>query len=177
MANTRWQLLPAKWQRDSLFRPALVEVHREIYRQFFYNDPRVNPQMGFHLHAYCRSTHWRVTLILTPWMMSRLLFPEHDPKILIPDGWSGEDRSHSEYQTTGPSLKLGCYGNEMIANLNYHTQLGHYLIQPLALSMRNYSSPLEALEIWNRLFYSHSLSMQRVSKKKTGQPNSRGSLH
>ncbi len=165
MADTQWQLLPPNWLRDSVFRPALLDIHRDIYRRFFENDPRVNPQLGFHLHAYCRSTHWRATLILTPWMMSRLLFPEHDPHILIPDGWSGEDRSQSEYQIVGPSLKLGCCGNAMVANLNYHTQLGHYLIQPFALGMRNFKTPREAFEIWNKLFYTHALSMQRLSKQ------------
>ncbi|MET0067730.1 MAG: [NiFe]-hydrogenase assembly chaperone HybE [Candidatus Thiodiazotropha sp.] len=165
MADTLWQLLPAKWQQDAIFRPALIDIHREIYQRFFHNDPRVNPQLGFHLHAYCRSSHWRSTLILTPWMMSRLMFPEQDPHILIPDGWSGEDRSQSEYQPVGPSLKLGCHGNAMVANLNYHTQLGHYLIQPFALSMRGFKRPREAFEIWDRLFYAHALRMQRMSNK------------
>ncbi|MET0088991.1 MAG: hypothetical protein ABW068_03050 [Candidatus Thiodiazotropha sp.] len=53
----------------------------------------------------------------------------------------------------------------MVANLNYHTQLGHYLIQPFAMGMRNFKTPREVFEIWNKLFYAHALRMQRLSSK------------
>ena len=151
MAETQWQLLPAEWRQDKTFQEALLAVHREIYRQFFSDDPLVNGKLGFHLHAYRRTSRWRAVLILTPWMMSRLLFPEQDPHIVIPEGWSGEDRGDTDYQVLGPSLRLGWSGNYMQAHLNYHTRLGHYLLQPIALNMQGYSSPKELFEVWRTM--------------------------
>jgi hypothetical protein len=170
MARTNWQLLPAEWHEDRVFQEGLLQVHHDIYHQFYDNDPLVNDGLGFHLHGYRRSDNWRITLILTPWMMSRLLFPEHDPHIVIPEGWSGEDRGDSEYQVMGPTLRLGWCGHAMLAHLNYNTQLGHYLLQPFTLKMRPYRSASEVFRIWNTLFNTRTTSMKQSIQKLTPHP-------
>ncbi|MCU7856742.1 MAG: [NiFe]-hydrogenase assembly chaperone HybE, partial [Candidatus Thiodiazotropha sp. (ex Lucinoma borealis)] len=88
MHETQWQLIPKALSKDEAFQDALLTVHHEIYNDFFSDDPLTNSELGFHLHAYRRTSGWRVVLILTPWMLSRLLFPENDPQIVIPEGWS-----------------------------------------------------------------------------------------
>ncbi|MCM8856698.1 MAG: [NiFe]-hydrogenase assembly chaperone HybE [Candidatus Thiodiazotropha sp.] len=149
MHETQWQLIPKALSKDEAFQDALLTIHHEIYNDFFSDDPLTNSELGFHLHAYRRTSGWRVVLILTPWMLSRLLFPENDPQIVIPEGWSGEERGETEYQVLGPSLRLGWSGDYMQAHLNYHPRLGHYLLQPISLKMHSYTSPLEAFEAWN----------------------------
>jgi hypothetical protein len=149
MHETTWQLLPKELRDDSKFKQALIDVHREIYEEFFDEDPLVNGSLGFHLHAYRRTSGWRVVLILTPWMMSRLLFPENNPHIVIPEGWSGEERCGTDYQVLGPSLRLGWSGNYMQSHLNFHALLGHYLLQPILMNMQNYNTPQAAFEAWN----------------------------
>ncbi|MCU7934888.1 MAG: [NiFe]-hydrogenase assembly chaperone HybE [Candidatus Thiodiazotropha sp. (ex Dulcina madagascariensis)] len=165
MPETQWQLLPPELNQDKTFQDSLLTVHKEIYNNFFSDDPLANPELGFHLHAYRRTSGWRVVLIVTPWMMSRLLFPEKDPHIVIPEGWSGEDRGESDYQVLGPSLRLGWSGNYMQAHLNYHPRLGHYLLQPIALNMQTYATPEEAFEAWNCVIKARDESMKRMKKK------------
>jgi hypothetical protein len=148
MHGTTWQLLPMELKDDTTFTQVLVDVHREIYKDFFYDDPLSSESLGFHLHAYRRTSGWRVAVILTPWMMSRLLFPEQDPHIVIPQGWSGEERCGTDYQALGPSLRLGWSGHYMQAHLNFHARLGHYLLQPILMNMKNYRTADQALEAW-----------------------------
>jgi hypothetical protein len=162
MHETTWQLLPKELQDDSAFKQALIDTHREIYDVYFEDDPLANPSLGFHLHAYRRTSGWRVVIILTPWMMSRLLFPEHNPHIVIPDGWSGEERYGTDYQVLGPSLRLGWSGNYMQSHLNFHTRLGHYLIQPILMNMQNYDTPQAAFEAWNSVIKRRDKNIKRM---------------
>ncbi|MES9994096.1 MAG: [NiFe]-hydrogenase assembly chaperone HybE [Candidatus Thiodiazotropha sp.] len=165
MHETTWQLLPAELNDDELFKRALIEVHQEIYNEHFSDDPLSNSELGFHLHAYRRTSGWRVVLILTPWMLSRLLFPENNPHILIPEGWSGEERYGTDYQALGPSLRLGWSGNYMQSHLNFHARLGHYLLQPILMKMQNYGSPQEAFEAWNGKIKTRDENMKRMQRE------------
>jgi hypothetical protein len=150
---------------DTTFQQALIDVHREIFDDFFESDPLANRSLGFHLHAYRRTSGWRVVLILTPWMMSRLLFPENDPHIVIPEGWSGEERCGTDYQALGPSLRLGWSGNYMQSHLNFHARLGHYLLQPILMNMQNFNTPQEAFETWNRMIKRRDGNVKRMQSK------------
>jgi hypothetical protein len=161
MHETRWQLLPKALADDTKFKQALINVHRDIYDEFFEDNPLINSSLGFHLHDYQRTSGWRVVLILTPWMMSRLLFPENNPHIVIPDGWSGEERCSTDYQVLGPSLRLGWSGNYMQSHLNFHAQLGHYLIQPILMNMQNYKTPQAALAAWNAIIRRRDAKINR----------------
>ncbi|MCU7907038.1 MAG: [NiFe]-hydrogenase assembly chaperone HybE [Candidatus Thiodiazotropha sp. (ex Epidulcina cf. delphinae)] len=169
MPKTHWQLLPPELNKDNIFQDCLLIAHKEIYNDFFSGDPLANPELGFHLHAYRRTSSWRVVLILTPWMMSRLLFPEKDPHIIIPEGWSGEDRRNSDYQVLGPSLRLGWSGDYMQAHLNYHARLGHYLLQSIALNMQSYATPEEAFKAWNCVIKTRDAYMKRMKKQRPWQ--------
>ncbi|MEW8505726.1 MAG: [NiFe]-hydrogenase assembly chaperone HybE [Candidatus Thiodiazotropha sp.] len=164
MHETTWQLLPPELADDDKFKLALIEVHREIFNQYFSDDPLTNSNLGFQLHAYRRTSGWRVVLILTPWMLSRLLFPENDPHILIPEGWSGEERHGTDYQALGPSLRLGWSGNYMQSHLNFHASLGHYLLQPILMKMQNYDSPKEAFEAWHNMIRTRDRNMRRMQR-------------
>ncbi|PVV15632.1 MAG: hypothetical protein B6D77_01710 [gamma proteobacterium symbiont of Ctena orbiculata] len=164
MHETTWQLLPRELDDDKRFKQALLDVHHEIYDEYFHDDPLINNRLGFHLHAYRRTSGWRVVLILTPWMLSRLLFPENDPHIVIPEGWSGEERCGTDYQVLGPSLRLGWSGNYMQSHLNFHSRLGHYLLQPILMNMQNYDSPKQAFKAWNGAINTRDKSMQRIRR-------------
>lgn len=165
MPDTTWNLLPRELNDDDRFKQTLIDVHREIYDDYFSDDPLINDSLDFHLHAYRRTSGWRVVLILTPWMMSRLLFPDKDPHIVIPEGWSGEERCGTDYQVLGPSLRLGWSGNYMQSHLNFHAKLGHYLLQPILLNMQNYHSPQEAFEAWNGVIRTRDENMKRMQRQ------------
>ena len=137
-------------------------AHREIYDQYFAKDPMVNSTLGFQLHGYRHTEQWRIVLILTPWMLSRLLFPEQPPDIEIPDGWSAAERMGADYQLLGPCVNLDWQGK---AHLNYHPQLGHYLLQPIALNMQPYATPDEAFRAWNDVIKTRDENMQQMQRE------------
>jgi len=162
--ETRWQLLPPYLQPDIRFQMALLVAAREIYDRHFARDPMANPALGFHIHGYRRSERWRILLLITPWMLSRLLFPERPPRMPIPDGWSAEQREGAGYQMLGPSVELRWRGEKLKAHLNYHPCLGHYLLQPIALNMQNYTTPGEAIRAWSDVIKVRDKNMQRMQR-------------
>lgn len=164
MPERQWQLLPPHLQSDMRFQMALLIAHRRIYDRYFANEPSTNPAVGFHLHGYRRTKAWRILLMLTPWMLSRLLFPEQAPGITIPEGWGAEERREVDYQVLGPEVRVVMDGAELKAHLNYQETLGHYLLQPIALDMQRYDSPEAAFQAWNQVIRTRDENMQRMQR-------------
>lgn len=144
--GNRWQPLPPHLHSDMRLQLALLVAHRRIYYQHFAQDPMSNPALGFHLHDFRRNGSWRSVLMLTPWMLSRLLFAETPPPIEIPEDWRGEQRGEDDYRLTGPVIDLPPLTRGVTTHLNYHPTLGHYLLQPLVLDMQPYASACEVLQ-------------------------------
>ena len=165
----QWQLLPAHLQSDMRFQMALLVAHRRIYDRWFAEEPSVNPHLGFHLRGYRRSANWRILLMLTPWMLSRLLFPEQAPDIAIPPGWSAQEQHGADYQWLGPVVHLDWDDGELKAHLNYQESLGHYLLQPLALDMLPYASHREAFAAWDPASKSRDESLPRWERDRSWQ--------
>ncbi|PVV27259.1 MAG: DUF3457 domain-containing protein, partial [gamma proteobacterium symbiont of Ctena orbiculata] len=67
-------------------------------------------------------------------------------------------------QVLGPSLRLGWSGNYMQSHLNFHSRLGHYLLQPILMNMQNYDSPKQAFKAWNGAINTRDKSMQRIRR-------------
>jgi hypothetical protein len=165
MTERPWQLLPPSLQEDMRFKLALMVAHREIYDKYFVQEPMSNPALGYHLHGYRRTEDWRIILALTPWMLSRLMFPTQPPAIEIPEGWSAAERKGADYQLLGPSVNLDLQGSTLKAHLNYHPQLGHYLLQPIALNMQNFATSEETFEAWNEVIQRRDENMQRMQRE------------
>jgi hypothetical protein len=165
MADTGWQSLPAHLQSDMRFQLALLVAHRQIYDRHFAQEPMSNPALGFHLHGYRRSDIWRIVLILTPWMFSRLLFAETPPAIEIPEGWRADQRKDADYVLLGPMIDPQPQTGEIKSHLNYHTTLGHYLLQPIALNMQQYASAEQVFEAWNRVILSRDENLKRMEQE------------
>ena len=83
---------------------------------------------------------WRVLLLLTPWMLARLLFPDAPPRLAVPPGWSARERRDAPYLVLGPSLSFDLLRQPQQAHLNYHPRLGHYLLQPICLDLAPYEN-------------------------------------
>jgi hypothetical protein len=164
MPDRQWQLLPPHLHPDMRFQLALLVAHRRIYDRHFAQEPSANPALGFHLHDYRRTGEWRIVVILTPWMLSRLLFPERVPDIPIPEGWSAEERHESDYQLLGPTVDLAWNGGDIKAHLNYQEILGHYLLQPIALDMQQYDTPESAFSACDKVITTRDEHMQRTQQ-------------
>ena len=164
MPDSQWQRLPPHLESDMRFQMALLVAHRRIYDRWFASEASANPSLGFHIHGYRRSAGWRILLMLTPWMLSRLLFPEQLPVVPIPQGWSAQERRDADYQLLGPMVHLDWDGGELKAHLNYQETLGHYLLQPIALDMQRYDTPDAAFQAWNEVIRTRDENMQRMQR-------------
>ncbi len=133
-----WITRPHGLESDEALAEAVAAYHRELYATRFKEDPAVNHRLPVHVRNVQHSKPWRIALLLTPWMLARLWTADTTPPVAIPDGWSAEDRRESDYTVLGPAVALEQLGGQR-AHLNYAPPLGHYLLQPLVLSMEGYS--------------------------------------
>jgi hypothetical protein len=134
-------------------------AHRRLYDRYYASDPQANRSLGFHLHGYRRLEGWRITQILTPWMIARLWFPEDLPPMPLPDNWQAD----ADYDPLGTEVNLPAALGGGVAHLNYDPSLGHYLVQPITLEMLPYTTAQAAFEAW-----SHGLQLPHINLIQAG---------
>ncbi len=61
----------------------------------------------------------------------------------------------------GPAVHIPLLGNQQQAHLNYAHELGHYLLQPLAMNMAEYQSSEEVFEKWNDVIKTRNDNMEK----------------
>ena len=166
---TRWQPRASPLQHDPDLIETILAIHRDIYQQHFADEPMINPRLPIEIRAFRRVEQWRVFLLLTPWMLVRVFVPEGDPGVEIPQGWSAAERENAPYMLLGPALELTILGSEQKAHLAFHHQLGHYLIQPLVLSMQRYDSAEAVFDAWRQVIQTRNENMKRYSRRNKWQ--------
>ncbi len=159
-----WRLSPPGLTDDAAFVDAVCNLHRDAYERFFACDPAANHDLGVQVRAFRRVDVWRVLLVLTPWMLSRLMVPDHDPGLRIPEQWDAESRMDADYLVLGPQLKFAILGQAQQAHLNYAASLGHYLLQPIALNMTSYDSADAVFKAWNQVIRTRDENMEKHRK-------------
>jgi hypothetical protein len=156
-----WCGLPPERADDAAFIETLLEVHATLFADHFSGDPAVNEQMGIEVRAFRRLEGWRLALVLTPWMLARVLVPDRDPRLPLPPGWTAAARDGAPYQVLGPPMSFSILGQDQQAHLNYHPSLGHYLLQPIALNMAPYASPEAVFEAWSEVIRTREENMEK----------------
>lgn len=101
-----WQTAADELRNDTLLQAAVVDEHRRIYSRYFLHDPAANHVLPVMTHAFRRLEQWRVFLLLTPWMLSRLFIPDGAPGWRIPPDWQAHNRRDRDYQVIGPTFEL-----------------------------------------------------------------------
>lgn len=150
---------PASWslvvnnESDEKFRGSISRVFRSLYEAHFMGETwLVNHSLPIDVRALRHTDPWRIALLLTPWMLARLFSPLRDPpSIPLPEGWQAHQRAEASYTVIGPPIRFPLLGQEQTAYLNYHAELGHYLIQPLVQSMQRYASAKAVYEAWSEV--------------------------
>jgi hypothetical protein len=158
-----WQML-AELKADGALVQAVLEVHTGILRSYLAADPMLNLGLPVEVRALRRIDVWRVLLLLTPWMLARLLFPQGAPGFEIPPGWSLEERRNADYCVLGPNLGFDLLGQPQRAHLNFHPRLGHYLLQPICLDMKPYGSADAVFEAWSQVIRIRDENMEKASR-------------
>lgn len=159
-----WQPTPPELAEDTALSAAVVEVHQALLDGPLARDPMLNHRLSLQERALRRIEDWRVLLLLTPWMLARLLFPDRPPEWALPSGWAADERGDADYQILGPSLTIELLGHRQQAHLNHHPRLGHYLIQPLCLNMDGYADADAVFESWNQVIRTRDENMERAKR-------------
>ncbi|MCB1751149.1 MAG: [NiFe]-hydrogenase assembly chaperone HybE [Gammaproteobacteria bacterium] len=160
-----WQTAADELRNDTLLQAAVVDEHRRIYSRYFLHDPAANHVLPVMTHAFRRLEQWRVFLLLTPWMLSRLFIPDGAPGWRIPPDWQAHNRRDRDYQVIGPTFELPLLTGKQRAHLNYSPAIGHYLLHPLILSMLNFSCAEEAFTAWNRVIETRNRNIEKLQKR------------
>lgn len=164
MSDANWQGLPPELMADAALEQAVLEVHRDILREQLAGDPMLKLALPVMIRALRRVDTWRVLLLLTPWMLARLLFPDEPPELEIPPGWSAGKRRDAPYLVLGPNLNFDLLAQPQRAHLNYHHRLGHYLLQPICLDMGPYETADAVFTAWNQVIRTRDENMAQAKR-------------
>ncbi len=162
-AEPFWQI-----QQDLADDQALIEriiaVHAEILNGQLAADPMLNPNLPIEVRALRRIEEWRVLLLLTPWMLGRLFFPDRAPAFALPPGWSAQERQGADYQILGPRVRFELLGQPQQAHLGYLEWLGHYLLQPICLNMEPYPDAEAVFAAWAEVIRVRDENMEAMRR-------------
>jgi len=159
-----WQAPPLDLAEDDALGRAVLNVHKDVLRGQLAGDPMLNLALPVELRALRRIEAWRALLLLTPWMLARLLFPDEGPELEIPPGWSADERRDADYLLLGPNLRFELLGQPQQAHLNFHPRLGHYLLQPISLDMKPYTSAEEVFAAWSQVIRIRDENMEKARR-------------
>ena len=160
MTNPTWHTPPADLAQDEALIDAVLAVHREILATGMLGELGLNPALDVQQRAFRHIDGWSLLLLLTPWMLARLLFPDEPLALAIPAGWAAVERRDADYTVLGPSLS----GQPQRAHLNYHPALGHYLLQPICLDMEPYRDAEAVFRAWNRVIHTRDENMKKAHR-------------
>ena len=146
-----WQPAPFALDDPEVVRERVAAAFGGLYDRWFAQEEGVNHALPIELRAYRKVEPWGVGLLLTPWMLARLWLAETNPGLYVQSGWAAEDRADSDPVVVGPTLRFEAMGTDQRAHLNYHTELGHYLIQPLIQNMVGFAEAREVYEAWEQV--------------------------
>lgn len=169
MTIVQWQSVPDELKDDDALLAAVVEEHRQIYAMYFQDELEINHQLPVITHAFRRLDGWRVFLLLTPWMLARVFIPDKPPAIELPPLWGAEARQGRAYTVIGPTFDLELLTGKQKAHLNYSSNIGHYLLHPLILSMSNFKTPNEVFRAWNQVIEARNENLQKMQQENQQQ--------
>ncbi|MES9859134.1 MAG: [NiFe]-hydrogenase assembly chaperone HybE [Sedimenticola sp.] len=109
--------------------------------------------------------HWRGFLLLTPWMLARIFVPDNPPDSEIPAEWRAEACRASTYTVMGPTVSLDLLTGKQKAHLNYCTNIGHYLLHPLILTMNNFETPGDVFTPWNKIIEARNANLEQMQRE------------
>ena len=159
-----WCLCPEELAEDQALSAAVVAVHERILKETMAGDPMLHLALPIEVRAQRRVEDWRALLLLTPWMLARLLFPDRSPPLALPEGWSAAERAEAEYLVLGPRLRFELFGQSQQAHLGYQARLGHYLLQPLCLNMEPYRDADVVFERWSEVIRVRDENMEAARR-------------
>ncbi len=170
--TTSWQNFTAKDPQEA--EVLLKKTFEKIYRTSFSQTDlllgvSLNPKLGFHVEHLKLVEPFVTAYVLTPWMLSHIFLPLKTPGLVIPEDWHAEKRQNQPYEVIGPLIEFRLGEQNFKAHLNYHRDLGHYLIQPLVQSMGQYATAEEAFDAWQKVLEFRQAQYAKICAEKEAQ--------
>lgn len=164
MAGGNWQAAPAELD-DAALVEVLVNIYKAHYQDAFADELLINHALPVEVRALRKIEGWSVCLLLTPWMLARLYIPDGDPGIPIPPDWGMREREGMSNTVIGPPLEFELLGSRQKAHINYHPELGHYLLLPLIQSLEKYATAKEVYEAWNQVIEIRDENIKKMNRR------------
>lgn len=165
MIDSVWKLTWLASRDDQTVLATVLASFDAVYRTQFDGDWLVNHDLPLEVRAFRRMDGWAVFLLLTPWMLARVFLPERAPALALPPGWRATERDRAPFTVLGPQLAFTILDGEQKAHLNYLPELGHFLLQPLVLSMQPYSSADAVFAAWNEVIRTRDRVMEEQQRE------------
>ncbi|MBF0271905.1 MAG: DUF3457 domain-containing protein [Magnetococcales bacterium] len=164
-----WILHPAD---DAALQAVTVERYTQLYQSHRQEgmengvDFWAMPPRGWPVEArsFRHLDPWRIFLLLTPWMLMRVLMPMRDPGLPLPPGW-GEPDGPESGGLLGPLLTVYLLGQKQMAHLHRDPVLGDYLIQPLVQSLHKYANPEAVFSAWTETVQRRDAFVQASNRR------------
>lgn len=164
-SGSQWEM-PLAAVDDAAFSGQVKSVFSEIYVRWFSEELMlVNHALPIQVRAIRRIDSWRVFLLLTPWMLTRVLAPVRQPAVPLPQGWSRAERRDAPYAVIGPPVSIPILGTTDRAHINYDPRLGHHLLQPLVQSMERFASANAVYAAWNQVIQTRDENIRKFNKE------------
>ena len=157
-------ICPTGLAEDHALVDAVLAVHADILNGPLAGDPLLNPVLAIESRALRRIENWRVLLLLTPWVLARLLFPDQPPGLALPPDWSAADRTGADYLVLGPQLRFTLLGQVQQAHLSFAPRLGHYLLQPICLDLSVYRNAESVFADWGQVIHTRDENLQQTKR-------------
>lgn len=161
MSINRWNPSPETLKEDEALVNQVTAIFRNIYEADFADELMINHNLPVEIRAIRDIESWRVFLLLTPWMLSRIYLRFDETDIDIPEPWSADNRAGEPHLVLGPSVTLTLMTQKQKVNLNYHPELGHYLVQPLMMRMEQFQSAGAVHAAWNEVIETRNENMRK----------------
>ncbi len=161
MYDSNWIPGPQCLNQDEALHTLVSNAFGDIYERCFADDPLINHRLPIEIRALRDIEDWRVFLLLTPWMLSRIYLRSDEASITVPEAWQVENRIGEPYLVVGPQVGFCLLEHEQLAHLNYHPELGHYLMQPLMLHMEGYANADDVYQEWNTVIETRNENIRK----------------
>ncbi|MEA1987876.1 MAG: [NiFe]-hydrogenase assembly chaperone HybE, partial [Pseudomonadota bacterium] len=163
--NSDWQLIQVKTLQEA--HDLIIKTFQNTYHKSFEDEwMGVNHSLQVELRGVKFVDGWITGFLLTPWMLCNIYIPVTEaPSFEIEKEWLAENRINQDYVVIGSLKTFSIGGTEQKGNLNYHVELGHYLLQPLVQIMDKYADNESAFGAWSEVIAFRKAHYEKVEQE------------
>lgn len=162
-----WQPGPTAHMDGDMLMATVERLFQEMLEEHFSEDPAFQSELPVQIRALREIEGWRALLLLTPWMLCRLLFPPEAAELELPEGYDPASRGleGEKFELLGPIVEFNLLESKQKAHPSFLAGLGCFFIQPLILNLQPFSTADEVFGAWNRIIRTRDENRKRLNVK------------